>query len=182
MRSWHPLSKLTIGLGLAGLVLVWWLDQGPPVETRAASAVPFSVNGVAPEALAATRAPASVPPTLGMADRGTRPLPPVVAFDSMVDRPLFAPGRRPLDQEQEVASLELSEWPVAPAAGPTYPTVSFIGSIEENGRVRALLGDGFNVRGVAVGQVVDGWTVLDIEARRLVLGLADERLELTILE
>jgi hypothetical protein len=38
------------------------------------------------------------------------------------------------------------------------------------------------VRGLAVGQEVDGWAVVAIESRRLTLGLGDERLELTILE
>lgn len=182
VRNWHPLSKLTIVIGLGALVVVWWLDQGWPGDARVAATVPSSALESRPAVLAAF--PARVPGPIRSADpdQGSRALPPVDAFASMVDRPLFAPARRPIDPEIEVAELELSPWTVEPAAAPVYPAVSFIGSIEENGRVRALLGDGANVRGVALGDTVDGWTVLDIDARRLKLGAEGEILELTILE
>ena len=180
MRSWHPLSKLTIVIGLGVLAVVWWLDQGWPGDTRVA--VPSSADDTTPAVLAAARAPAPAPASSGDPDQGSRALPPVDVFASMVDRPLFAPARRPIEPEIEVAELELSPWTVEPAAAPVYPAVSFIGSIEEHGRIRALLGDGANVRGVALGDTVDGWTVLDIDARRLKLGSNGEILELTILE
>ena len=178
VRNWHPLSKLTIVIGLGALVVVWWLDHGWPGDARVAVAVPSSAHEATPAVLSAGPVPASS----GNRDLGSRALPPVDAFASMIDRPLFAPARRPIDPEIEVAELELSPWTVEPAAAPVYPAVSFIGSIEENGRVRALLGDGANVRGVALGDTVDGWTVLDIDARRLKLGAEGEILELTILE
>jgi hypothetical protein len=180
VRNWHPLSKLTIVIGLGVLAVVWWLDQGWPGETRVAEAVTSSASEATPAVLVAGPAPA--PASSADPDQSRRALPPVDAFVSMVDRPLFAPARRPIDPDFEVADLELSPWTVEPAAAPVYPDVSFIGSIEENGRVRALLGDGGNVRGVALGDTVDGWTVFDIDARRLKLSLNGEILELTILE
>ena len=180
MRNWHPLSKLTIVIGLGALTVVWWLEQGWPGDARVAEAVPSSANHAKPAVLPA--GPVPVPASSADRDLDSRPLPPVDAFASMVDRPLFAPARRPVDPEIEVAELDLTPWTVEPAAAPVYPAVSFIGSIEENGRVRALLGDGANVRGVALGDTVDGWTVDDIDARRLKLSLNGEILELTILE
>ena len=181
MRSWHPLSKLTIVIGLAGLGVVWWLDQGWPGDARVAVAVASSADGTPPAVFTAgrERLPAGAAPPA----QGSRALPPVDAFASMVDRPLFSPARRPLEPVDDTPiELEPEPWIVEPEAGPHYPEVSFIGSIEENGRVRALLGDGTNVRGVALGDMVDGWTVLDIDPRRLKLGAEGEILELTILE
>lgn len=182
MRSWHPLSKLTVVVGLGALALVWWLDHGAPGDTRSAAALPSATE-------ASPTATPAAPPEATPAPSGAAPfhpearaLPPADAFASMVERPLFAPARRPIDQAIEVTDLEVVQWTLEPAAAPPYPSVDFVGSIEENGRVRALLGDGFNVRGVAVGEAVEGWTVLAIEARRLTLGYHGETLELTILE
>lgn len=187
MRSWHPLSKLTVFLGLGALTAVWWLDHGAPSDSRVAAALPAATAspGAAAAAAppAARHATAEPAPTASVEpDPGTRLLPPVDAFTSMVDRPLFAPARRPLEPAVQMAELEAPTWTVEPAAAPSYPSVSFVGSIEENGRVRALLGDGLEVRGVGVGEAVEGWTVLAIEARRLTLGHDGEILELTILE
>ena len=177
MRSWHPISKLTIAIGVGGLALVWWLDQGSPTDARRAAAA-----GPAASAPASPARPAAAPNTVADLDRDIRSLPPVDAFASMLERPLFAPARRPVDQPFEMSEFEIVQWTVEPSAAPPYPSVSFVGSIEENGRVRALLGNGSNVRGVAVGELVDGWTVLGIEPRRLMLGHDGEILELTIFE
>lgn len=184
MRSWHPISKLAIAIGLGGLALVWWLDQGSPTDARSAAAASSATAGPAPTATAPATQPRPTVAPNGMADlaRDMRSLPPVDAFASMVERPLFAPARRPVDEPFEMSEFEIVRWTVEPSAAPPYPTVSFVGSIEENGRVRALLGNGSNVRGVAVGELVDGWTVLGIEPRRLTLGHDGEILELTILE
>lgn len=174
------MSKLTIAIGLGGLALVWWLDRGSPDEARPATAELSSPMSTAP--LATHRPDAPRIPT--EFDPGTRVLPPLGAFASTVYRPLFVPGRRSVDTEIEVVNLDLcqSQSAVEPLAAPSYPTVSFIGSIEEDGLVRTLLDDGNNVRGVEMGKVVDGRTVLDIEPRRLTLGFEGEILELTILE
>lgn len=190
MRNWHPLSKLTIAIGLCGLVSVWWFDRGSPGEARVAAALTSSTDPAASARSSPGQAAQPSPSTFAEADadldpnpdleRGGRTLPPVGAFESMVDRPLFAPARRPIDLQ--AATHDPAPREPEPAAGPAHPAVDFIGSIEENGRVRALLGDGVNVRGVALGDTIDGWTVLDIDTRRLTLGFRDEVLELSILE
>ncbi len=179
MRSWHPLSKLTVVIGLFALALVWWLDHASPGDAREAGAVASSNT-----ATAATVRRASAPLLWNPSEpeHAIRRLPPVDDFASMVDRPLFAPARRPPEPEPVVADLTFSPSIIEPAAPPALPSVSFVGSIEESGRVRALLGNGSNVRGVGLGEMVEGWTVLDIEPRRLILGLDDEILELRILE
>lgn len=172
---------MTVVIGLGGLALVWWLDHGSPGDARQAVAVQSSSGATVP-APAVQRTPISSLWGTSEADRDIRRLPPVDDFASMVDRPLFAPARRPVDPEPAVADLELPPTMVEPAAPPDQPSVSFIGSIEEDGQVRALLGNGSNVRGVGLGEEVEGWTVLDIEPRRLTLGLDEEVLQLTILE
>lgn len=60
--------------------------------------------------------------------------------------------------------------------------IRFIGSIEEDGRLRALVSDGFNVRAIAAGERIDGWAVLEVEPRRIMLDLDGEQLELAIFE
>ena len=181
MRSWHPLSKLIVFAGLGTLALVLWLDHDKPTDARAAAALPPTT--VAEAAAPATRVnPTPAPTGASESHSETRPLLPVDAFASMVDRPLFAPARRPIDPPIELAELDAVQWTMEPAAPPLYPSVGFVGSIEENGRLRALLGDGFEVRSVSIGEMIEGWTVLAIDARRLTLGYHNEILELTIFE
>jgi hypothetical protein len=183
VRNWHPISKLAILLGLAGIVVVWWTDQHGTGDPGAVTGRSAQAEAVAPASL---RAP-------GMVDAGTlvtpavverplasRVLPPEATFEAMVARPLFAPDRRPYDPEVELVALPV--WEAAPDSGPDRPAVRFIGSIEEDGRLRAVVNDGFNVRAIVAGDEVDGWTALVVEPRRLTLGLDDEQFELTIFE
>jgi hypothetical protein len=187
VRNWHPISKLAIGLGMVGLVVVWWTDQGGPVETSAVAGRAAQAESAAtPSAMPARHAAAAAESVASPTPRAlvARVLPPEATLDAMVSRPLFSPDRRPHDPGIELAALPLEEWVAEPepAAGITYPSIRFVGSIVEDGRSRAIVSDGFNVRAVAIGEEIDGWTVKDIEARRLILALDAERLELTIFE
>jgi len=174
VRNWHPLSKLSVLLGLAGLGVLWLTDHEVASGTDRVAVVPTS--------LAASGATAGlVEPPLAAVPR-SRSLPAVDAFAAMVERPLFASDRRPFDPTVESPYMPPVDWEPAPAAGPEAPHVTFIGSIEENGVVRAFLSDGYAVRGVGLGQDVDGWAVVAIDTRRLVLAHDEQRLELTILE
>lgn len=176
MRTWHPISKLTIGLGVAGLGLLWWTEDRVATSGEDQAFAAVSANRLAPESLPGNAEPAR--------DQGLRDrlLPPVERFSAMVERPLFMADRRPLEAPMTMAAAPVADWQPEPAAGPGRPSVRFIGSIEEDGAVRALVGDGFSVRGLSVGQEIEGWTVIAIDARRLILGFDEERLELTILE
>lgn len=175
MRNWHPLSKLSVVVGLAGLGLLWLTDYEVASGTDRAAAVPVAALDPASADLDTVRA-------VRRAATRDRTLPPVEAFAAMVERPLFASDRRPIDPSLEMAALPPPEWEPMPAAGPQPPAFRFIGSVEENGTVRAIVSDGIQVRGLTSGERLEGWSVVAIETRRLVLGFGDERLELTILE
>ena len=182
MRNWHPVSKLAIFFGVAGLLVVWWVDRSGTAESGAVTGRSAQAEAVAPASL---RAPGGVDAALVTPAAVERPLasrvlPPEATFEAMVTRPLFAPDRRPYDPEVQLVALPVQE--ATPDSGPDRPVVRFIGSIEEEGRLRAVVSDGFNVRAIAAGDEVDGWMVLDVEPRRLTLGLDDEHFELTIFE
>lgn len=174
------MSKLAIAIGLGGFALVWWLERGSTDEAHPVTAEAPSPMTTAPPATFRPDAP-RIPTDF---DPDTRVLSPLGAFASMVYRPLGVPGHRSVDTEIDVSNLDLcqSQSAVESLAAPSYPAVSFIGSLDEDGLVRTLLDDCHNVRGVGMGEVVDGWTVLGIEASWLTLGHDAEILELTILE
>lgn len=162
-----------IGLGLAGLVAFWWLDDAGRGEASVVSAAAVARP-------AAAFASATVPQRdVAIVERV---VPPLDAFAAMVERPLFMPNRQPYVSGDDFSEMQTSAWQPAPASGPPAPTFRFIGSVEENGALRAFVGDEIGVRGLSIGEEVDGWEVLDIEVRRLVIGAEGERLEFTILE
>ena len=111
-----------------------------------------------------------------------RALPSIEAFSGMLERPLFSSTRRPAVVAPELALMDVPSAAVEPAAGLRPPAIRFIGSVEENGAVRAFVGDGLDVQALATGDEIEGWRVVSIEPRRLLLGLDDERYELKILE
>lgn len=182
MRSWHPLSKIVIVLGVAGVAVAWLTEgDGPaessPVPTRTAAAQGTGEGAAAGRGIEVAPDGSAEPRPLF-----ARSLPAEASLTAMVERPLFAPDRRPYDPTVEVAMLPPPEPVEMTADAPAPPAVRFIGSIVEDGGVRALVGDGFNVQSVTMGEAIEGWSVLEIEARRLILGFDDARLELTILE
>jgi hypothetical protein len=182
VRSWHPLSKIVILLGLAGVAVAWLTDGEGPVEVSPAATRTAAAQGAGDGAaasggtVASSDGEADIPPLVA------RSLPTEASLAAMVERPLFAPDRRPFDPGTELAMVPPPEPVEATVDAPTPPAVRFIGSIVEDGAVRGLVGDGFNVRSVTIGEEIEGWSVLDIEARRIILGFDEARLEMTILE
>lgn len=176
VQPWHPLTKLVAVLGGLALAWLWW--TGDEIQTGMASDDPAGTVPVAraePVILAEVRA----------AQDGAlfaRALPSIEAFNGMLERPLFSSTRRPPVHASELAPMGEPAAPIEPAAGPQPPGIRFIGSVEEKGAVRAFVGDGLDVRALAAGDEIEGWRVVSIEPRRLVLGLDDERYELKILE
>ena len=104
---------------------------------------------------------------------------PFEALFATRERPLFVPTRRP-PAPPPVKVVQRSEIPAAP---PAAPNVVLLGIIDENDgeRARALvrLGAGKPLR-LRVGEDVSGWKVARIEARRLILTLAERSAEFTL--
>jgi len=174
VQSWHPITKIAASLGLLGLVIAWWTSDSPPGDNVLAAVRAESTPAETPLTIDA-QPPLDVP-------LGDRALPPLSAFETMVTRPLFMPDRRPAEAELSLAAAPMPQMGPAPTDDIHPPDIEFIGSVEENGTVRALVSDGINVRGLEIGQVVDDWEVVDIEPRRLKLALSGRTLEMTILE
>ena len=174
MQSWHPATKIAASLGLLGLVIAWWTSDSPPSDNVLAA---VSAQPAPPEIPLAI----DVQPVLGV-PLGDRALPPLSTFETMVSRPLFMPDRRPVEAELSLTAAPRPPMEPAPTDDVHPPDIDFIGSIEDNGMVRALVSDGANVRGLELGQIIDGWEVAVIEPRRLKLVLAEHYFELTILE
>ena len=164
-RKWHWGTKLFVGLGLSGSGLLWMMD-GP------------SLSGAAP--VEPTYRTSSVSSgTLGDASETTPEIPlarevsPLAHFWVMIERPLFDPSRRtPLTEEDVGESL---------AQDPGQPIVAFIGTIVDGHGIRALVSGPQGVQGVMVGEEIDGWDIVRVEARRLILKRHAEQIELTIL-
>lgn len=92
----------------------------------------------------------------------------------MVYRQLFVSGCRSIDTELHIINLDFVNRNrrllfIRPSASSAIS--------RKGGPVRTLLDDVHNVRGAEMGKVDDGWTVLNIEPRRLILGHDGEILE-----
>jgi len=174
VQSWHPITKIAASLGLLGLVITWWTSDSPPSENVLAAVRAQPAPPEIPVAI-------DVQPALGV-PLGDRALPPLSAFETMVSRPLFMPDRRPAAAELSLAAAPMTPIESAPTDDVNPPDIEFIGSIEDNGTIRALVSAGADVQALELGQIIDGWEVAVIEPRRLKLVLSEHFLELTILE
>jgi hypothetical protein len=86
------------------------------------------------------------------------PLPPLSSYAAIVERPLFAPTRRPA--------------PGAPAAaaGPSVEgRYRLIGIVGTSAKRHAFIADGTRRADISEGDTFDGWTVKEIGADRVVL-------------
>jgi membrane-associated protease RseP (regulator of RpoE activity) len=133
----RPAGLAALALALAGLAAWPWL-------------VPTAVPA-RPQAMAGTAASAAA----------LAPLPPVAAFAAMVERPLFAPSRRP---EARAAA--------AAAAGPALASrYRLLGLVGVGAARKALLAEGARRFEVKEGDALAGGKVVRIEQDRLVLSL-----------
>jgi hypothetical protein len=174
VQNWHPITKTAASLGLLGLVITWWTSDSSSDENLLTTAPAESVTSEMRSAI-------DTQPGVGVSV-ANRALPPLNAFETMISRPLFMPDRRPAEAELSLSAVPMPLIEPEPNGEVTAPDIRFIGSVEDSGTVRALISDGKNVRGLQVGQSIDGWEVIDIEPRRLKLAFSDHSLEMTILE
>jgi hypothetical protein len=169
------ISPLTLGLILLALPVLGWLwwtseDTEEPVAVVARREAPAQTAPAAEE----------------VAPRGPRRLPPIETFSVMIDRPLFAATRRPpAEPEQpqdfgETMASETEPGPVAPL-DEISDRYRLIGTVEENGRVTALLAgnNGSFVR-VRRGDRLDNWTVGAINRQRVLMVSGERATELTL--
>jgi hypothetical protein len=131
LRVNHALGGAAL---LFGLLAAWpWLVPPSPPPHRAA-------------------APATAPvATLA-------PLPPLAGFAAIVERPLFAPTRRPA-----LAA------PVVSAGPPVEGRYRLIGIVGTAAKRHAFIADGARRADLGEGDTFDGWTVKEIGADRVVL-------------
>ena len=88
---------------------------------------------------------------------------PIDRLSAIVERPLFAPNRRP----PPPASITM------PPSPPEPPSLTLLGVVIDAGGARAIVqaGPGNQIMRVRVGDEISGWKVTDIEPRQLVLSL-----------
>ncbi len=103
-------------------------------------------------------------------------------YRAIVERPLFRPGRRP----EPAPLVEAAAAPFDPAPEPAtvYPELEFLGTVERNGRIIALValpGRAEPLR-LTVGSDIEGWRVTRVEPTRLVIESETAYEEYTILE
>lgn len=174
MRRWHPLTKLVV---LSGSLAAGWLVVSGPAQAPATVAAarfrnePVRTDTPRPDALGALAA-------LGY----QLELPPRESFRAALERPLFAPSRRPpRPAEDPVPEVEPDEQPVF--EGPRVPQFRLVGTVSRRGRTEALLEvpDGGLLERAVVGAEVVGWLVVEVGPEHLVVERDGERHRLAIL-
>ena len=178
MRDWHPLSKLVVAVGIVAAVWLLWLETSPngePVARAATRAVETSTNNQAEQQVETTKKSPLVA------------LPPLDRFTAMVERPLFAPGRRTYQApEPEIA---INEKPVVIEQRQEEdfldePDIFFVGTVRRNNELLALITpiDDYIVSMLGSGETVNGWSVIEIDDHLLVLKQDDQERRLSILQ
>jgi hypothetical protein len=95
------------------------------------------------------------------------------SLSATLQRPLFAPSRRP--PPAEAAPIARVEEPAAPLPPPPQPTVVLVGTLIDAQGPQAILRSGNDNKDkrVRVGDDVSGWKIKDIDDRHLTLALDD---------
>lgn len=158
-----------VGLGLSCFGILWWSEEAQLPKTGSVD-ISSTERGLAE---LFTLPAADATPLAHL-------LPTITNFSAMVERPLFSPDRR--DQPAK----PLNQLPVVEEANrpelSTDPIVAFIGTVADSNGFRAIISDQKGVRSVTIGQYIDGWHVMMIDARRLTLEHGNEHIILNILE
>jgi hypothetical protein len=118
----------------------------------------------APSAVAQPPDPPATAPANPVAAQSLEPL------STIIDRPLFSPGRRPPAPPPEPAPIVQAAEPPAP---PPPPNLILFGVVMDGESARAVVRAGADNRLVRaqIGDEIDGWKVSQIEGRKVVLSL-----------
>lgn len=167
MKSISPLTLGLILLALPVLAWLWWTSD------EAAAPVGAVSRGDVPLAAGA-----------GDESRPSKPRPvrPVDTYSVMVDRPLFAATRHPLEDKEVAPPIDFDgEVEPAPPADNIADRYRLVGTVEEDGRVFALLAgnDGSFVR-VRRGDRLEDWTVNAINRQRVLMVSGEQATELML--
>ncbi|MFO1035947.1 MAG: hypothetical protein U1E45_03805 [Geminicoccaceae bacterium] len=165
VMGWHPLTKLLVGLGVV--------------------AVPYLVLTQEESAPAAATAPAApILETQAQADPNLGPfsIPELATFSSTVERPLFAPDRRPTQPPAEPVVEEATVEDVPDEVPP--PDLKFFGTLTQDGRTLALVtpADGSGAQKLGEGDTFADWQVTEVSPDRLTLGQGDREAVFTIFD
>jgi hypothetical protein len=168
-KTWLPLL-LALTAALAGLVL-WDRQSGDGAQKGASSPAVVRAADKSPRVQAAARTEDGINPLANLT---------LDKLHDTVGRPLFEMSRRPI----EAPALPPPQ--AEPAAPPTVNqnALSLLGVVASEGRSIALLKSnqtGQNVR-AEVGDSVDGWTIVSIEARRVVIRQGDTQIALRLFQ
>lgn len=175
MKAWHPLTKLTIASGLiaSGWLLLDGIAEAPATVAAARLPPPTATTGSEHTALAALSEVAA-----------HLSAPPRERITAALERPLFAPSRRsakPGEPPSPAPVVEASGEPAeAAAAGPSF---RLVGTVIRRGAATGLVArDGDRtLEEVAVGDLVEGWRVIEIGSDHLVVERDGDRERLSIL-
>ena len=178
--------RLLLLIAVAVLLGSFLLFDGgglPPAGERVLSTP--AAEYTPPPADAAGGGPATLNPYQGLAER---------SFTNMLERPLFNPGRagrppEPVQTESEVAAPELPPEPPEPPQPPEPPApqaedfMLVAVAAGPAGRVAAVrLASTGDVLYLRPGQPVDGWTVLAVNDKSVVIGTAERNVEVTLFD
>lgn len=162
--NWHWTTRWTACIGIICLVYIYLFAESHSVDIN---------NSEISEIKEISEKPGRLHPSARVQEFTKEETPPLERFAAMVERPLFSPARRNVKVDAVTEEVERPE-------PPALPLVRFIGTIDQGGRIRALMDGPWGKRSIAVGEEVNGWQVFLVERRRLVLERGDEQLELHI--
>ena len=166
VTSWHWATKLTVALSAIFIFIFWITENKKTLKPSVAEilSVEYSFNSLD-----------DVRASSGIGEESLLNLPPLENFSAMVDRPLFSSARRKVGSDTVAEEVQMPE----PTA---FPLLRFVGTIDEGQRIKALTDGPQGLRALSVGDHFDGWQVVVVESRRMVLIRDDEHLDLQILD
>lgn len=176
MPGWHPLTKLLLFVALLAVPYLLWTvpDEAPAALTERESTNAERARSIDELRRAGT-------PLVPVVARAVQ-LPPLDSFTGIVERPLFSPMRRPPEAPAEPEPEAAAE--PQPAAGPSEPQFRLVGTVRQRGRIYALLSPaaGGQLLHATLGDTVEGWEVVKLEAGEMVVRQAEEERQLVILK